>query len=408
MKINVISGLILCSMLLSACNREVRWSYQAQPVDISILTADGKTSVSGKSLFQLPDSFVWCGSPIKSDDMYYLFYSAWESGIDVPPFEDSWVLNSKIGVAVSDSPYGNFKQLKLFLKGRKEDGDTAAWDAQIVHNPLIKRFNGRFYLYHTGSFDPGIQPPGSPGEKLNKRNRVQQSQTIGVVEFNSIESLLKGDFKRSGSPLLKPRTRVKKDNVVNPSPEGTVAMPDNMIVTNPAVVYRPADGKYLLFFKGNFYDPVWRGIHGVAIGDSPTGPFIATDNFVFDIDDGKGNKVSAEDPYVWYHRKDKTFYAVLKDFNGKLTGGEPGLAIMQSPDGISWVPCAVPLFMKKELILKDGTHIKVNRLERPQLLLDENDDPIVLFAACSIDNANPKQDGGTFNVQIPLKKVRVR
>jgi len=64
--------------------------------------------------------------------------------------------------------------------------------------------------------------------------------------------------------------------------------------------------------------------------------------------------------------------------------------------------------MKKELILKDGTQIKVNRLERPQLLLDENDDPIVLFAACSIDNAYPKQDGGTFNVQIPLKKVRVK
>jgi hypothetical protein len=62
--------------------------------------------------------------------------------------------------------------------------------------------------------------------------------------------------------------------------------------------------------------------------------------------------------------------------------------------------------MKKELILKDGTHLKVDRLERPQLLLDENDDPVVLYAACSIDPCNDKQDGGTFNVQIPISKVK--
>ena len=174
------------------------------------------------------------------------------------------------------------------------------------------------------------------------------------------------------------------------------------------MVYRPFDGKYLLYFKGNMYDPNWRGAHGVALGDSPTGPFKVTNDFVFDITDDKGNKVSAEDPFVWYHRNDKLFYAVLKDFTGKLTGGEPGLAMMQSVDGIKWEPAPISLFMKKELILKDGTHLKVNRLERPQLLLNENDDPIVLFAACSIDPCNNKQDGGTFNIHIPLKKVKLR
>jgi hypothetical protein len=399
--------LIFLLLLFYSCSKTT-WIYEAQPVDLTVKTIDGKIKVEGSSVFQLPDSFVWCGSPIQIENKYYLFFSAWESGLDVPPFVDSWVLNSKIGVAVSDSPYGNFKPLQIFLKGRKDQGDSTAWDAQMVHNPCIKSFNGKYYLYHGGSIDPGIQPKGSPGENLSKRERTRLNQRTGVIEFNSIDELLAGNFKRFDNPLLSPRTRVKEKDIFDASPAGTIPKPDNLIVVNPAVEFRPSDGKYLLFFKGNMYDPNWRGVHGVAIGDSPTGPFTATDNFVFDVLDSLGRKVSAEDPFVWYHHSDKLFYAVLKDFTGKLTGGEPGLALMQSTDGIEWIPSPNPLFMKKELILKDGNHLKVNRLERPQLLLDKDDNPIVLFAACSIDKADPKTDGGTFNIQIPIQKVKKR
>jgi len=404
MKISIFPvSALLAALFFPSCQKALSVS-QERNVDLAVTSKDGRISVQGESAFQLRDSFVWCGSPIQIKEKYYLFYSAWESGPQLPAFGDSWVLYSKIGVAVSDSPDRHFRSLGLVLKGRKDQGDSTLWDAQMVHNPLIKYFNGKYYLYYIGGKDPGVQPTGSPGEKLNKRNRVQQSLQIGVIEFNSVQELLAGKYKRSGQPLLSPRTRVKSTDVVNPSPPGTIAKPDNMIVVNPAVEYRPSDGKYLLFFKGNLYDPTWRGVHGVATADSPTGPFTATDEFVFDIDDGKGNKVSAEDPFVWYHRADQIFYAIMKDFTGKLTGGEPGLARMQSTDGIKWVPSPQPLFMKKEIILKDGTPLKVNRLERPQLLLDKNDNPMVLFAACSVDDCNPKKDGGTFNVQIPLGK----
>ena len=240
----------------------------------------------------------------------------------------------------------------------------------MVHNPLIKTFNGKYYLYYISGKDPGIQPIGSTGEHLNKRNRVQQEQKIGVIEFASVEELLNGRFIRSDKPLLSPRTRVKINDVIDPSPVGTIAKPDNLIVTNPAVVYRPSDKKYLLYFKGNIYDPQWRGVHGVAIGDSPIGPFTTTDDFVFDVMDNQGKKVSAEDPYVWYHRHDQRFYAVVKDFNGKLTGSEPGLALMQSNDGIKWIPAASPLFMKKELILKNGTAAERKALLQRNLGVD--------------------------------------
>uniref|UniRef100_UPI0032163EFD glycoside hydrolase family protein n=1 Tax=uncultured Draconibacterium sp. TaxID=1573823 RepID=UPI0032163EFD len=395
-------AVVVCMITLWSC-KDSSYYYQAQAVDLTV-SPEGETfSITGASALQLPDTFVWGGSPIKIEDKYYLFFSAWESGKEIPKFSDSWVLYSKIGVAVSDQPDRNFKKLDIFLKGKNHKGDSTAWDAQSAHNPLIKKFNNKYYLYYVSSVDPGKQPQGSPGAELSKRNRVQQNQKIGVVVFNSIEELLAGNYTRSEQPLLSPRSRVKKDNVVNPSPPGTKAQPDNLIVVNPAVVYRPTDGKYLLFFKGNMYDPHWRGVHGVAIGDSPAGPFTTTNHFVFDIDDGSGEKVSAEDPYVWYHRKDECFYAVVKDFTGKLTKSEPGLAMLRSEDGIDWKLAEQPLFMKKELILKNGTTLKVDRLERPQLLINENGEPEVLYAACSIDPCNQKQDGGTFNVHIPLK-----
>ena len=39
------------------------------------------------------------------------------------------------------------------------------------------------------------------------------------------------------------------------------------------------------------------------------------------------------------------------------------------------------------------------------VLLDEKGNPLILYAACSVINVNPRTDGGCFNVQIPLKRV---
>ena len=133
-------------------------------------------------------------------------------------------------------------------------------------------------------------------------------------------------------------------------------------MVNPSVVQRPSDGKYLLYFKGNYYDPHWRGIHGVAISDSPTGPFTATDHFVFDIKLENGKLASAEDPYVWFHNSHEKFYAVFKDFSGKITEGEPGLAILESRDGIKWTKPDNPFFIKKKLFLIPEKSLKCTGL----------------------------------------------
>lgn len=379
--------------------------WQPGKVDIELVKRGDSFFPSGFSAFSIEGHFVWCGSAIRAeeDGKYYLFYSAMKSGPDQPPFVDAWLLGSMIGVAVSDSPYGGYKDLGIVYNKDGYRPDTGAWDAQSVHNPHIQRYNGKYYLYYCATVDPGED--ASIEGRLSRRDRLQQNQKLGVLCFGSMKELLEGKFSCNEQPLLVPRTRVKPDNVLDPSPKGTTAKPDNLILVNPAVVYHPLLKKYLLYFKGNVYDPGWRGVHGVALSDSPEGPFTVQEDFVFEFETSTDRKLSAEDPFVWYHRKDRCLYAVFKDFTGDFTKGKPGLAVMCSVDGIHWTLPERSLFMDREILLKDGQRVEVDRLERPQLLLDADDNPMVLYAACSVAPLNSKRDGSSFSVQIPIRET---
>lgn len=376
-----------------------------QPVPGAVRVEDEKAVLTSPATLKDPDHFVWGASVIRGEDAHYhMFYAVWDAGPDKPPFQDGWLLGSEIAYAVSDYPDRGFTFQKVLLTGSMNEGAPDAWDAQSVHNPHIRKFGDTYYLYFTGSRDPGPQPAGSAGVALSKRNRVQQAQQIGVIAAGSIDDLVNGRWTRPDAPLLSPRTRVKATGVVDPSPPGTVAKPDNMIVVNPSVVYRPRDGKYLLFFKGNLYDPTWRGVHGVAIADSPIGPFAAQDTFVFDVRLPDGRLASAEDPYVWHDPGRDRFYAILKDFSGRITGTKPGLALFTSDDGLAWTVASNPLVSLKRLVFEDGTVLPVHNLERPQLLLDDAGKPQVLYLACSVESVGSKRDGTTFNVHIPLAR----
>lgn len=356
--------------------------------------------LDGPSVLKLEHYFVWGGSVVKGKDgNYHMLFALWESGLETDVFSTSWLLESKIGYAVSSSPTQDFQFKGIVLKGARYDGKPEAWDAQGVHNPHVKEFDGSYYLYYIGGKDPGEE--STPD--VDKRNRVQQSQQIGVIQFDSFEDLLSGKFKRPNKPLLSPRTRVKPDHVVNPSPVGTVAKPDNLIVVNPSVDFNPTSGEYLLFFKGNIYEPGWKGVHGVATGPTPIGPFKARDEVIFDIKMPDGSFTSSEDPYVWFSKKHQLFFAIVKDFTGQLTNGEKkSLAILHSTDGIQWTPNENPLFMKREVKLDNGATISLDRLERPQLLLNEEGIPLVLYCAAAVDPLGSKNDGSSFNIQIPL------
>ncbi len=397
--LKLISALSL--LIFLSGNGYAQLRLEPLPVDARLVSEGESEILDGPSVLKLKDFFVWGGSVVQGKDgKYHMLFSLWESGSDKADFVTSWVLESKIGYAVSDYPDRDFKFQKIILKGSRYEGDTISWDAQMVHNPHLKEFEGKYYLYYIGSKDPGeaIAPD------LDKRTRVQQSQKIGVLSFDSFEDLMSGNFERAKEPALLPRTRVKANNVVSPSPEGTIAKPDNLVMVNPSVDFNPETKEYMLFFKGNIYEPGWKGVHGVATGPTPMGPFKAKDDFIFDVRMPDGNLASAEDPYVWYSKQHASFFAIVKDFTGAFTGGEKkSLAILKSKDGIKWQTMNNSLFMKRELQLKNGNFIQLDRLERPQLLLSKEGIPIFLYCAASVGNVNPKKDGSSFNVQIPLK-----
>ncbi len=154
----------------------------ALPVDVTIFPDTSKIQhLIGPSVLQKKNDFIWGASVIKGDDnRYHMFYSTWNCGRDSLPFSSSWVLNSTIGYAISDDPDRNFEFQKIILEGAKNQGDSTSWDAQSVHNPHIQKFGKYYYLYYTGSMDPGAVPESETLGYVNKRNRVQQSQKIGV------------------------------------------------------------------------------------------------------------------------------------------------------------------------------------------------------------------------------------
>ncbi len=406
MMVRIIIYSVVLITVLQGCKESVLL-IEPDPIEGSISEKEGVTTIISPNTLQHPDKFVWGASVIKGEDgNYHMLYSRWDTGPENTNFSNAWVLYSELAYAVSKYPDRDFVHKAVILRGRIYDGDSTAWDAQAVHNPHLRRFNNKYYLYYIGNKDPGPVPEGQAGWKLDKRDRCQQNQLIGVIEFNSFTDLLEGNFVRPDKPLLTPRTRVKHDtdNAYNPSPDSIKPLPDNLITVNPSVVYRESDKKYLLYFKGNIYDPVWRGVHGVALSESPTGPFSAINDFIFDIRNEDGTIASAEDPFVWYHKGHKKFYAIIKDFTGLISGIEPGLAILSSEDGIHWAkPAGGSTLIKKEIFLINGDRVKVSHLERPQILTDDSGKPLVLYAACSFEPVGNKKDGSTFNVHIPLR-----
>ena len=58
--------------------------------------------------------------------------------------------------------------------------DNCSWDAQSVHNPHIKRYNGKYYLYYCATVDPG-ENAHVKGTTKQKRQTPTKSKVGGAV-----------------------------------------------------------------------------------------------------------------------------------------------------------------------------------------------------------------------------------
>ena len=332
--------------------------------------------VPGGAIFEETDYKVWGGSMTRTDDgTCHLLYSRIDQG---------WLETSVIAYATADHPLGPYKFKEVVLPGRGGD----YWDAQMTHNPTIKKFGDKYYLYHIGTkMGDSYEDYGDKGRTRERVNlRVHQRIGVAVADHPS------GPWKRFDKPIID----------VEP---GTIR---HFFVTNPSVVRRK-DGTFLMVYKCMRTDG--KTVHGIATADDPLGPFKCLPQAIFTA---KDDKFAAEDPYIW--SQDGHFYGILKDFKGHFTGHRFALTLFESADGIEWNLAEEPLISAKVLNWDDGTVQKFKRLQRPQLWFEDGK-PAVLFCAAVIDSggsqdcvdADPQHQDDcnrTFNIHIPLKKFK--
>jgi len=322
--------------------------------------------VPNGAVFEDPEFCIWCGSVVRGDDgVFHLFYSRWPRRLG----HKAWVTHSEVARAVADQPTGPYRHVEVVLPAR----GPAFWDGSCTHNPTILRVGSRFCLYYMGNFGDGfVQQP------LNWIHR--NHQRIGVAFADSPA----GPWTRFDQPVVD----------VSPDPDA----PDALMTSNPATCIRP-DGGLLMVYKAvakkgkpPFGGPV---VHLAATADRPEGPFRKQLTPIFTR---PGEHFAAEDPFIWHDGG--RYRAIVKDMRGIFTGRGNSLAHFESTDGFDWRLASHPFVTVPELVRADGSRVKLDALERPQLWIDASGQPTVLFCAGAYD----ADRAASFNVAIPLRR----
>ena len=265
--------------------------------------------------FAMDGYFVWCGSVIYAEGAYHIFASRWEEGLTFP---SGYMVGSEIVHGVSDRPEGPFSYVETVI-GRR-GGDF--WDGQFAHNPQIVRCGDAYVLYYLGAVRTDTK-----------------ARRIGYAAAMSIN----GPWVRSDAPI-------------------DLGRPD---CNNPAA-WVEDDGSVLLAFR--------YGNQRIGVARAPR-----FDGAYTVVNDDILPGVIAEDPFLWKDGRTGKYRMLLEDGRGTLTGGVKFGALLESGDGSDWKPEDPVLCYDHTLRYDDGTVIRAERRERPQLLFDADGSPTHLY-----------------------------
>ncbi len=312
-----------------------------KPDDLFI--RDRLRALSDDNIFRTEGYFNWCTSMVKGDDgKYHLFYSRWKKDYSFY----GWLTHSEIAHAVSDSPAGPWKYKETVLKGRGK----GHWDAITVHNPKIKSFEGKYYLYYCSTnlgdksyTEEELIETAHTGYDHPNWKILRPNQRTGVAVSNS----LSGPWERMDHPLIEP------------------SGPITTLTVNPAID-RGRDGKYYLIVKGDKPNET-RFIRNqaIAVSDSPAGPFEMQSNPVIDY-------LDTEDMSLWYDAAREHFYGVFH--------AHSFIGMVSSDDGLEWKKASEYVLIPKKIQLHDGSVLSPDRLERPFIYLEEGEPKVLSLA----------------------------
>lgn len=299
--------------------------------------------ISENNIFKTKGYYNWGTSIIKgNDDQYHLFYSRWKKEYSFY----GWLTHSEVAHAISESPAGPWKYKETVLQSRGK----GHWDAITVHNPKIKYFEGKYYLYYISTnmggdafSDQDLIETAHVGYSHPNWNILRPNQRTGVAVANSIN----GPWKRLEKPLLEP------------------SGPITTLTVNPAID-QGKDGRYYLIVKGDKpNEKRFIRNQAIAISDSPIGPFeMQTEPVIGYLD--------TEDMSLWYDHKRDYYYGVFH--------AHEFIGLVSSTDGINWKKATEYALMSKTVPMMDGKELRPDRLERP-FIYSENGEPQVLSLA---------------------------
>ncbi len=349
------------SLMVFTCREQKKKETQqaAIPCDTALDLSKLILPVPKHAVLKDPNYYIWGASMAQGEDKrYHLYYSRWPKSKGF----GGWLDYSEIAYATAHAPDGPYTHEKVILKGFGK----GHWNEQSAHNPHIKKFNNKYYLYFISHVNEDF------GQKNQKENH-RWGQRIGVAVAENPG----GPWEVSKSPLIAYQA--------GKGAEG--------YMVNPSVCQKP-DGSFLMIFKTRSNKPELktRMIQCMATALNPDGPFtIAKEPILTDKE--------AEDPFLWF--QDESYYAILDDQRGLYTGHH-GLALFTSKDGERWETAKNPNVMKPEVAWEDGSVSALTYLERPQVWLNEHGKPAMLFCAAQLKNSNDSINL-PFNIHIPIK-----
>jgi len=279
--------------------------------------------------FQREGFNLWDPSIIKVGDTYHLFTSCWPSE-NFNAWKSSYIVRG-----TSKNLLGPYTFAGEVFRPRPGD----FFDSEGCHNPKIAFHDGKYYLYHLGI----------PAWKS------------GVAVSDSVE----GPWERRKDwciPANNPGLWIHKD--------GSVYGVGKVKVENPKF---PGSTKF---------DELLHYIHAFR-ADSIFGPYTM-------LHKGSENALPSgfqnEDPCLWHDGE--RYHMLLTDLHGFATGFHKSFAYYTSKDGLSYeLVSKDPLFTNQIPIrFADGSEEKFLRIERPNVVLDEQGAVIAVLAACSPEN----------------------
>ena len=258
----------------------------------------------------MPGYFVWGGSVIESDGMYWMFASRWpkDSSLGGDNILDGYRTSSEIVLASSTVPEGPYTDESVVI-GKRED---RFWDSKMAHNPYLIGLNGLYVLFYIGS---------KVGDKRRK---------VGYAVSETVQ----GPYLRADQEIA------LTDDANNPAP------------------FETAGGQVGLVFRD-------RDLHVfTAIADRYDSPFCIVAEDIFQT-------ARLEDFCVY--RWDGNYHMICEDNRGEATGHWRWGAHFESADGLrDWRRSEPIIAYDHTTTLADGGLITFDRRERPQLLFDTN------------------------------------